>query len=216
MYVKSGGGEIEAICYSDQGCAQEKRVKGGTQQISARLLDRVLQEPDNKLLLNTQLIEIIQNENDENELVQIITKNTLTGEISVFKAKKVISSMPINQYVHVKFTPELPLFKRNFFKFCQVGNYIKFLVTYKTPFWRAKGMSGEGTSDGSYIWLNKDRFEQAYSKDINKISFNKVNFFFYSYKFIIYNFNILYRKFLQLVQLLKFLTVLMNLINQLY
>ena len=178
MYVKSGGGEIEAICYSDQGCAQEKRVKGGTQQISARLLDRVLQEPDNKLLLNTQLIEIIQNENDENELVQIITKNTLTGEISVFKAKKVISSMPINQYVHVKFTPELPLFKRNFFKFCQVGNYIKFLVTYKTPFWRAKGMSGEGTSDGSYIWLNKDRFEQAYSKDINKISFNKVNFFF--------------------------------------
>ncbi len=124
MYVKSGGGEIEAICYSDQGCAQEKRVKGGTQQISARLLDRVLQEPDNKLLLNTQLIEIIQNENDENELVQIVTKNTLTGEISVFKAKKVISSMPINQYVHVKFTPELPLFKRNFFKFCQVGNYI--------------------------------------------------------------------------------------------
>jgi hypothetical protein len=46
-------------------------------------------------------------------------------------------------------------------------------------------MSGEGTSDGSYIWLNKDRFEQAYSKDISKISFNKVNFFSYI-KLLIY------------------------------
>lgn len=178
MYVKSGGGEVEAICYSDQGCAQEKRVKGGTQQISKKCLDQVLNKPDNKLLLNTALIEIIQNENDENELIEIVTQNTVTGEKITFKARKVVSSMPINQYANVKFSPELPLYKRNFFKFCQIGNYIKFLVTYKTPFWRAKGMSGEGTSDGSYIWLNEERFNQAYSKDIKKISFNKVKLTF--------------------------------------
>lgn len=173
MYVKSSGG-VENICYSDQGCAQESRVKGGTQQISRKLLDRLLKHDQNKLILNTALVEIVQDDINEDNLVEIVTQNTVTGEKMVFKAKKVVSSIPINQYIHVKFSPELPLFKRNFFKFCQIGNYIKFLVTYKTPFWRAKGLSGEGTSDGSYIWLNKERFNKAYAKDINKLSFNKV------------------------------------------
>jgi monoamine oxidase len=174
MYVKSGGGEVEAICYSDEGCAQESRVKGGTQQISRKLLDQVLNESDNQVLLNTALLEIIQNEEDEDQLVEVVTQNTITGKKLTFKAKKVISSIPINQYATVKFEPELPLFKRNFFKFCQIGNYIKFLVTYKTPFWRELGLSGEGTSDGSYMWLNKERFNQAYSKQLKNISFNRV------------------------------------------
>ena len=177
MYFKSGGGTIEAITYSDEGCAQEKRVKGGTQQISKKLLERVFamsKENDSaELLLNEALCQVIQDELDEESPVTIITQNTKSHEKHVFKAKRVISSIPINQYVHVKFTPELPLYKRNFFRFCQIGNYIKFVVTYKTPFWRSKGLSGEGTSDGSFIYLNEEKFAKAYKKDINKITFNK-------------------------------------------
>ena len=177
MYLKSGGGSIEAITYSDEGCAQEKRVKGGTQQITAKLLEKVneMSKETNsaEVLLNEALLEVIQDETNETNPVTIITQNTKTGEKHYFKARKVISSIPINQYVHVKFTPELPLHKRNFFRFCQIGNYIKFAVTYRTPFWRAKGLSGEGTSDGSFIYLNEEKFAQAYHKDINKISFNK-------------------------------------------
>jgi monoamine oxidase len=156
LYIKSCGGNVEAITFSDEGCAQEKRVKGGTQQISIKCIDYVknnsLREEDFKVLLNTAVVEVNQNENDENELAVIVTQNTLTGERFSFKARKIISSIPINQYIRISFKPELPYYKKNLFKFYQVGNYIKFVVTYKTPFWRSKGLSGEGTYDGSGIW----------------------------------------------------------------
>jgi monoamine oxidase len=123
--------------------------------------------------MNTALLEIIQNEEDENELVRVITRDTITEERHEYRARKIISSIPINQYINVKFKPELPYYKRNFFKFFQVGNYIKFAVTYKTPFWRAKGLSGEGTYDGSVMWLNEDRFREHYRDSIDKVSFNR-------------------------------------------
>jgi monoamine oxidase len=179
MYVKSGGGSVEAITYSDDGCAQSKRVKGGTQGISKKLLERLLANSNTsendtaKIMLSTVVVEVIQNEMDESQPVVVVTQSILDGQMASFKARKIISSIPINQYVRVKFTPELPLFKRSFFKFCVIGNYIKFIITYKRPFWREKGLSGEGTSDSSVMWLNEERFRQAYAKDIGKISFNK-------------------------------------------
>ena len=81
MYVKTGG-SIERLSLSEPGCAQEKRViviinynysffnfflnyriKGGTQQISSKLIDYVLAHSDtdasfSKVLLNTVLVEI--------------------------------------------------------------------------------------------------------------------------------------------------------------
>jgi monoamine oxidase len=179
MYVKSGGGSVEAITYSDEGCAQSKRVKGGTQSISKKLLERIMsnsntnENDEAKIMLSTAVVEVIQNDTDENQLAVVVTQSILDGQRESFKARKIISSIPINQYVQVKFTPELPLFKRSFFKFCVIGNYIKFVITYKRPFWREQGLSGEGTSDTSVMWLNEERFRKAYAKDIDKLSFNK-------------------------------------------
>ena len=68
---------------------------GGTQQISKKLIEFVLDDVNkdenrhNKLMLNTTVIHIIQNENDEHELVQVVTANTVNGEKQTFKAKKV-------------------------------------------------------------------------------------------------------------------------------
>ena len=98
-------------------------------------------------MLNTIVIEIKQNEIDDNEPVEIITQNTLTGKIDTFKARKVISSLPINQYSKVTFKPQLPFVKRNLFKYYQPGNYMKCIITYKRAFWREKGFSGQGTFD---------------------------------------------------------------------
>lgn len=145
MYVKSGG-SIDRLILTDKGCAQEKRVKGGTQQISRKLIESA----GSTLLLNTALVQVNQSEGKTNG-VQVVTENTQTKEKKVFKAKRVISSMPVNQYIYVKFKPELPFFKRNVFKFMQMGNYIKFIVTYKRAFWRDNGFSGESVCDGSII-----------------------------------------------------------------
>ncbi|RNA27769.1 putative flavin-containing monoamine oxidase A [Brachionus plicatilis] len=146
MYIKSGGGSLESLALSDKGCAQEKKVKGGTQQISERLAQIIKNNEKNKILLNTVLIEIKQ----DKEKICVMAKN-LSGPIS-FECKKVISSIPINQYVHIDFDPELPIYKRHVFQFCQMGNLIKFIVTYSKPFWREKGFSGEVVSDGSVLW----------------------------------------------------------------
>lgn len=177
MFLKSGGGSIEAIVLSDKNCAQEKRVKGGTQQICTKCLEfvenRSQQPEDFKLLLNSVVIEVKQNEFDETQPVEITTQNTVTGERCIFKARKVISSIPPNQYSHVTFKPEMPYVKRNLLKFYQVGSYMKYIVTYRTAFWREKGFSGQSTSDGSITWLNEEKFREHYKDTIEKLSFNR-------------------------------------------
>lgn len=91
--------------------------------------------------MNHAVLEIIQNENDENDIIKVKAQSTVLNEIVIFKAKRIISSIPPNLYANVKFTPELPIYKRNVFKFMTMGNLLKFVVTYETAFWREKGIS---------------------------------------------------------------------------
>ena len=160
MYVNSGG-SFEKLTLADKGCAQEKKIKGGAQQISEKMLEKVLSySTEDVFLMNMALLEVNQSEG-EHELVTVKAKDTITGKIEVFKTKKVISSIPINQYIHVAFKPELPYFKRNVFKFSQMGHLIKFIVTYKKPFWRDNGYSGEVLSDGSILSLTLQDFKDT-------------------------------------------------------
>ena len=80
---------------------------------------------EDKFILNTALVEVNQNIN--NDEVCIVTKNTKTKKNQEFKAKKIILSIPINQYIHVKFTPDLAYFKKNVFKFSQMGHLMKYI-----------------------------------------------------------------------------------------
>lgn len=128
------------------------------------------------ILFNKALIEIDQslNEKDEIEPVYLHTYDTVTNEKQTFKARKVISAIPINQYINIKFNPELPYFKRNVFKFGQVGNALKIIITYKKAFWRDKGFSGESVSDGSTMFLNEKNFNNNYNNsNIRELSFNR-------------------------------------------
>ena len=168
--------------------AQDKRVKGGTQQISERLLEYILEldlsflpsdtmnrKINNRVLIDTQVIEISQNEyNKDGEKVCVLTtKNTRTGQIDKYIGKKVISSIPLNQYVNIKFEPDLPMYKKNVFNNVHSGNLTKFVITYEKPFWRDKGYSGEVISDGSILNLNEDVFNQFYENESGKLTFNK-------------------------------------------
>ncbi len=87
-------------------------MKGGTQQIAIKCLDHVRsnskRKEDFEVLLNMAVLEVIQDENDENELVTIVAQNTATGERTSFKTRRVVSSIPVNQYIRVSFKPELP------------------------------------------------------------------------------------------------------------
>jgi monoamine oxidase len=115
MYIKSAG-SFEALALCNEGCAQEKKVKGGTQQISEKMLKSVLENESNRILFNTALVAIKQPENDGGELTEVIARSTLDDQRLSFKCKKVISSMPIHFYTNIDFTPRLPFYKLDAFK----------------------------------------------------------------------------------------------------
>lgn len=142
MNGKTGGS------LTKQNLNREKKVIGGTQQLCYKLLEFVLNSKPSKIIMNSELIEINQ---EFTSFCQLTVRNTSTGLKEKFYCKKVISSIPVNQYINVRFEPQLPAYKLNVFKFMQFGNYIKFIITYEKPFWRNKGYSGEVISDGSNI-----------------------------------------------------------------
>lgn len=152
MYVKSGN-SIEGLSLTEKDCAQEKRVKGGTQQISQRLLDTILSFGDSKAIFECPVVEINQEKED---LVIVKAFNFTENKQETFSCRKLISAIPINQYQTIKFKPELPMYKRNVFDSLKVGNYIKILVTYEKAFWKEKGYSGASVSDCSIVEKPKD------------------------------------------------------------
>ena len=129
VYGKSGGGSMDTLALTEKDCAQENRIKGGAQQISTKLLEAVQKVSNERypthVVFETALDELIQDNNDTCQLVfKSVKDNT---KKSVFTAKKVISSIPTSEYTKIKFTPDLPFYKRNVFKFCQMGNYAKLI-----------------------------------------------------------------------------------------
>jgi monoamine oxidase len=166
VYTKAAG-SFEALNLSNPGCAQEKKVKGGTQQISEKLLASVLEESSsNRILFNMEIIGIKQTD----DLVEVEVKDTKSSnQILSFKAKKVVCSIPVNLYDRVDFSPDLPSYKWNVIRSSRIGNYVKFIVTYKRAFWRENGFSGEVLSDGSII-VGKTKGESRFSPKIGPIN----------------------------------------------
>lgn len=90
------------------------------------------------------------------DFVELKYKNTGSDSFNIVKAKKVVCSSPINLIGKIDFTPHLPHFKKNFINSCRMGNYGKFIITYRKAFWQANGFSGEAVSDGSVTWTKND------------------------------------------------------------
>lgn len=165
FYIKSSGGTIEAISLTEKDCAQEKRVKGGTQQISQRLLDNILSDSTTaKILLETPVIEV--NQQDPNRVL-VKVSNVKEKREEVYSCRRLVSAIPLTQYCKIKFEPALPVLKKNVFEFCKTGNYAKYVITYKTAFWREKGYSAMVVSDGSIL-----------DKNINNLKYGPVSLVF--------------------------------------
>lgn len=128
------------------------------------MLERVLENDQNKLLLNHVVLKITQDEFNKDEFVKVKALNRNKQEKIVFKAKRVITSIPSNLYENVKFVPELPFYKRNVLKSMKMGNLLKFIVTYETQFWKKNGYSAEVISDGSILEFDEEILKSASSR----------------------------------------------------
>ncbi|CAF1341491.1 unnamed protein product [Adineta ricciae] len=141
-YAQAGGGFLR-LTLTDPGCAQEKKIKGGSQQISEKLLEKI---GSDKVLLQTPVQKIVQNDDG-------IVEITTIGDQIKFQCRKVILAIPPSQIIPIQFEPMLPGYKREMLKHMPIGSYIKFIFIFDKAFWRDDGLSGEVVSDGSFAPL---------------------------------------------------------------
>jgi len=141
VYIRSGGSLDDILDNTDAG-ADALKVGGGTQQFSLRLASIVGWD---KIYLNHILLKLkLLNENSDETLVEAIIQNAVDEtKISKVTAKRVIMAIPFGECSRVRFHPALPFDKKQLFDGFPQANYIKFIATYETHFWRQKGFSGE-------------------------------------------------------------------------
>ncbi|XP_067668960.1 amine oxidase [flavin-containing] B-like [Haliotis asinina] len=114
--------------------AQEKKVIGGTQQMSERMSDWLGAD----VHLKSPVTSVTQD--DAGAIVY-------TADGKVVKCKYVISAMPLPLLSTVRFTPPLPGLKAQLIQRVPMGSVIKANMFYSTPFWRELDLTGIALSD---------------------------------------------------------------------
>ncbi|XP_051541667.1 probable flavin-containing monoamine oxidase A [Myxocyprinus asiaticus] len=129
MYSAAAGGALQLL-ETTPGAAQEFRVKGGTQQLSEKLMEQIGKE---LVRLGSPVTSICQN-------AENVEVKTATGTII---CKAVIVTCPPHMAAQIRYNPALPAERQRLSQCMPVGHLIKFIITYPTAFWREKGFSGE-------------------------------------------------------------------------
>ncbi|XP_018589942.2 probable flavin-containing monoamine oxidase A [Scleropages formosus] len=129
MYCRAAGGILHLL-ETTPGSAQESRIKGGTQQLSEKLADQIGRE---NIHLNSAVLEIQQG--PEGAVVRT--------RLDTFSCRAVIVTCPPHLAAQIQYVPALPPARQRLTQSMPVGHMIKFIVTYRTAFWRTNGFSGE-------------------------------------------------------------------------
>lgn len=129
MYAAAAGGVLQLL-ESSPGCAQEFKIKGGTQQLSECLAERVGWK---NVRLGSAVTAIWQ----DAEWAKVMTAT------NNFLCRAVIITCPPHLAAKIHYQPALPTQREFLTQNMPVGHMIKFIITYQTAFWKEKGFSGE-------------------------------------------------------------------------
>nr|XP_019959072.1 PREDICTED: amine oxidase [flavin-containing] A-like isoform X1 [Paralichthys olivaceus] len=129
MYAAAAGGLLPLL-ESSAGSAQEFKIKGGTQQLSERLAERVGLED---VRLGSAVTAIWQ----DAEWARVMTAT------ATFLCRAVIVTCPPHLAAKIQYQPALPSQREFLTQNMPVGHLMKFIITYQTAFWREKDFSGE-------------------------------------------------------------------------
>ena len=132
FYTHSAGG-FELLLDTDGG-AQQERFVGGSQRISIELA-KTLNE--SAIVLDAPVRRIEHAKNGVTVHADGITAT----------AKKVIVALPPTLTSRIAYDPPLPGRRDQLTQRMPQGSVIKCMAIYDEPFWRADGLSGQGTSD---------------------------------------------------------------------
>lgn len=132
-YARSAGGFQPLL--EIRGGAQQTKLRGGAQQYAKRLaegLDVRLQWP---------VRAIVQDERGV----------TVRGERGELRAGRVILAVPPPLAHAIDFASPLPPGRAAMHAKMPMGSVLKWIVAYRAPFWRARGLSGEAVGDGRFV-----------------------------------------------------------------
>lgn len=127
-YIKQCGGVRPMLSTTDGG--QERKLIGGTQQISEHLAERL----KGRVLLDKPVVSI-SNYQNEYSIVKSLDGNE-------YKTKYVILALAPPMIHKIHFSPQLPPLRNQLNQRCPMGSAIKTIVYYETPFWKSKGFNG--------------------------------------------------------------------------
>ncbi|XP_069102835.1 probable flavin-containing monoamine oxidase A [Argopecten irradians] len=133
--VGSAGG-VEAVFGMNESDAQGLKVKGGTQQISQIMANKVGIE---NVLLDHPVEDVTQDEKG----IRIKCVNGVT-----VCCERAILAMPPTATSKISFNPPLSRERLEIERWIMKGNTTKVIITYQEAFWRSHGQSGEALTYG--------------------------------------------------------------------
>ena len=122
--------------------AQEKRFAGGAQLVPQRMAAQL----GSRVLLNTPARRIEQSASGV----------TVRSDSLAVTAKRAIVAIPPVLASRIVYEPALPPLRDQLTQHMPQGSLMKFEAVYPTPFWRAKGLTGQVVSENGPVKVTFD------------------------------------------------------------
>lgn len=134
LFYMHSGNSFDFLTKSDGG-AQQDRLSGGVQQVAERLAESLGERGE--VVLSSPVTRV---EDDGAGVV-------VTSERAAVRAQRVIVALPPPLLRKIAWSPALSSAKSALLERLPMGAVIKCIAVYEQPFWRRRGLSGQGICD---------------------------------------------------------------------
>jgi monoamine oxidase len=141
FYIHSGG-SLQML-FDTEGGAQQDRFVGGSQRIAILMAEQLGRD---NLLLGAPVRKIGMGDHGV----------TVEADGAVVRARRAIVALAPTLAGRIAYDPALPGFRDQLTQRMPLGTVAKCMAIYDEPFWRADGLSGQGTSDTGPVKLTFD------------------------------------------------------------
>jgi monoamine oxidase len=141
FYIHSAG-SLEVL-FGTEGGAQQDRFVGGSQLIPIRMAEQL---GEDRLVLGAPVRRIEHSQDGV----------TVHADGAVLRGRRAIVAVAPTLAGRIAYDPPLPGYRDQLTQRMPLGTVAKCMAIYDEPFWRAEGLSGQGTSDRGPVRLTFD------------------------------------------------------------
>ncbi len=141
FYIHSAG-SLQML-FDTEGGAQQDRFVGGSQRVAILMAEQLGRD---NLLLDAPVRKISKGDHGV----------TVEADGAVVRARRAVVALAPTLAGRIAYAPALPGFRDQLTQRMPLGTVAKCMAIYDEPFWRADGLSGQGTSDTGPVKLTFD------------------------------------------------------------